>query len=57
MAGGIILEQRAASPRNQQRKKQQAMQAMPTMPAWPTPADAPGNIAPIIEVKYERLPN
>src|SRR5262249_61162132 len=39
------------------RKKQQAMQAAPTMPVWPTPADATGNIAPVIEVKYKRLPN
>jgi len=39
------------------RKKQQAMQAIPTMPAWPTPADAAGNIAPIIEVEYKRLPD
>ena len=39
------------------RKKQQAMQAIPTMPAWPTPHDAAGNIAPIIEVEYRRLPN
>jgi hypothetical protein len=39
------------------RKKRQAMQTIPTMPAWPTPADAGGNIAPIIEVEYKRLPN
>jgi len=39
------------------RKKQQAMQTIPTMPAWPTPADATGNIAPVIEVEYRRLPN
>ena len=38
------------------RKKQQAMQAVPTMPEWTPPADAPGNIAPIIEVEYRRLP-
>ena len=38
------------------RKKQQAMQAIPTMPVWTPPADAPGNIAPIIEVEYRRLP-
>src|SRR5262249_31839797 len=37
------------------RKKQQAMQAIPTMPAWPTPADAAGNIAPIIEVEYKSV--
>ena len=40
------------------RKKQQAMQVIPTtMPTWTPPADAPGNIAPIIEVEYKRLPN
>ena len=39
------------------RKKQQEMQAIPTMPVWTPPADAPGNIAPIIEVEYKRLPN
>jgi len=39
------------------RKKHQAMQAIPTMPAWPTPTDAVGNTAPIIEVEYKRLPN
>ena len=38
-------------------KKQQAVQAIPTMPVWTPPADAPGNIAPIIEVEYKRLPN
>jgi len=36
------------------RKKQQAMQAVP---AWTAPAEATGNIAPIIEVEYKRLPN
>jgi hypothetical protein len=39
------------------RKKQQATQAIPTMPAWTLPAEATGNIAPIIEVDYKRLPN
>ena len=38
------------------RSKRQAMQAIPTMPVWTPPADAPGNIAPIIEVEYRRLP-
>ena len=38
-------------------RKKQAMQTIPTMPAWPTPADAVGNTAPIIEVEYKRLPN
>ena len=37
------------------RKKQQAMQPIPTMPAWTMPPEATGNIAPIIEVKYRRL--
>jgi hypothetical protein len=36
------------------RKKQQAMQAVP---AWTAPAETTGNIAPIIEVEYKRLPN
>jgi hypothetical protein len=35
-------------------RKQQAMQAVP---AWTAPAEATGNIAPIIEVEYKRLPN
>ena len=39
------------------RKKQQVMQAIPTMPTWTPPAEAIGNIAPIIEVEYKRLPN
>jgi hypothetical protein len=39
------------------RKKQQAMKAIPTMPMWTMPADAAGNIAPVIEVEYKRLPN
>src|SRR5262249_47022921 len=39
------------------RTKQQAMQTIPPMPAWTQPAAAPGNIAPIIEVEYKRLPN
>ena len=39
------------------RKKQQAMQAMPMMPVWTPPAEAPGSIAPIIEVEYRRLPD
>src|SRR5262249_8428300 len=39
------------------RKKQQATQAIPTMPAWTLPAEATGNIAPIIEVDYKRLSN
>jgi|SRR5262249_13569693 len=42
------------------RKKQQAMQAMqamPTMPAWTPPVEATGNIGPVIEVEYQRLPN
>ena len=39
------------------RKKQQAMQAMPTMPVWTPPTEATGNIGPIIEVPYKRLPN
>jgi hypothetical protein len=39
------------------RKKQQAMQTIPTMPAWTVTAEATGNIAPIIEVEYKRLPN
>ena len=38
-------------------KKQQAMQAVPTMPVWTMPPEATGNIAPIIEVEYRRLPN
>jgi hypothetical protein len=38
-------------------RKKQAMQTIPTMPVWTPPADAPGNIAPIIEVEYKRLPN
>ena len=39
------------------RKKQQAMQTIPTMPVWTVPAEATGNTAPIIEVEYKRLPN
>jgi hypothetical protein len=39
------------------RKKQQAMQAIPTMPVWTVPAEATGNIAPVIEVEYRRLSN
>lgn len=39
------------------RKKQQAMQATPTMPVWTPPFEATGNIAPIIEVEYKRLPS
>jgi len=39
------------------RKKQQAMQTMPTMPEWTPPFEATGNTAPIIEVEYKRLPN
>jgi len=38
-------------------RKRQAMQTIPTMPVWTPPADATGNIAPIIEVEYKRLPN
>jgi len=37
-------------------KKRQAMQAMPTMPVWTMPTEATGNITPIIEVEYKRLP-
>jgi hypothetical protein len=37
------------------RKKQQAMQTIPTMPVWTPPFEANGNIAPIIEVEYKRL--
>jgi hypothetical protein len=33
------------------RKKQQAMQVIPTMPTWPTPS---GNVVPFIKVKVER---
>ena len=36
------------------RKKQKAMQAEPV---WTLPAEATGNIGPIIEVEYKRLPN
>jgi hypothetical protein len=39
------------------RKKQQAMQTIPTMPVWTPPFEATGNIAPIIEVEYKRLPS
>jgi hypothetical protein len=39
------------------RKKQQEMQAMPTIPTWTMPPEATGNIAPVIEVEYKRLPN
>ena len=39
------------------RKKQQAMQATPTIPTWTPPAEATGNTAPVIEVEYKRLPN
>jgi hypothetical protein len=35
-------------------REQQAMQAVPE---WPMPAEATGNIVPIIEVDYKRLPN
>jgi hypothetical protein len=38
-------------------RKQQAMQTMPTMPEWTPPFEATGNITPIIEVEYKRLPN
>ena len=38
-------------------RKRKAMQAMPTMPVWTPPTEAVGNIAPIIEVQYKRLPN
>jgi hypothetical protein len=38
-------------------RKRQAMQAVPTMPAWTPPFEATGNIAPVIEVEYKRLPN
>jgi hypothetical protein len=37
--------------------KRKAMQAIPTMPTWTPPFEATGNIAPIIEVEYRRLPN
>ena len=37
--------------------KRKAMQAVPTMPVWTPPFEATGNIAPIIEVEYKRLPN
>ena len=37
------------------RKKQHAMQAIPTMPTWTPPFEASGIIAPIIEVEYKRL--
>ena len=36
------------------RKKQQAMQPVPK---WTPPAEATGNIGPVIEVEYRRLPN
>jgi hypothetical protein len=36
------------------RKKQQEMQAVPE---WTPPFEATGNIGPIIEVEYRRLPN
>ena len=39
------------------RKKQQAMQTIPTMPVWTPPAEATENIGPVIEVEYKRLPN
>ena len=38
-------------------RKQQAMQAITTMPVWTPPAEATGNITPIIEVEYRRLPD
>ena len=38
-------------------RKKQAMQTMPTIPAWTPPFEATGNIAPVIEVEYKRLPN
>src|SRR5262249_35342407 len=38
-------------------RKRLAMQTTPTMPAWTAPAEATGNIAPVIEVEYRRLPN
>jgi len=31
--------------------------AMSAVPAWTAPSEATGNIAPIIEVEYKRLPN
>ena len=38
------------------RKKQQAIQAIPTMPTWTPPAEAVGNIVPFVKVttKVER---
>jgi hypothetical protein len=36
------------------RKKQKAMQAEPV---WTLPAEPIGNVSPIIEVEYKRLPN
>jgi hypothetical protein len=39
------------------RKKQQAMQAVSAMPVWTPPFEATGNIAPVIEVEFKRLPN
>jgi hypothetical protein len=38
-------------------RKRKAMQAVPTMPVWTLPADPIGNVSPIIEVEYKRLPN
>jgi hypothetical protein len=35
-------------------RKKQATQAVPE---WTLPPEAPGNIAPVIEVEYRRLPN
>ena len=31
------------------RKKQQAMQAIPTMPVWTPPAEATGNVVPFVK--------
>jgi hypothetical protein len=39
------------------RKKQQAMQAVSAMPVWTMPPEATGNMAPVIEVDFKRLPN
>ena len=38
-------------------RKWRAMQAIPTKPVWTPPFEATGNIAPIIEVEYRRLPD
>jgi hypothetical protein len=37
--------------------RQRRMQTTSTLPAWTTPPEATGNIAPVIEVEYKRLPN